>query len=82
MQFLLKPWVKLLSSLYHWDLPTENRPFASCPNPLFESEPNCKAFDMKMMFLILMQIKLIFTRKVLHLALFESEGFWNSEMAY
>ena len=37
---------------------------------------------MKMIFLILMQKKLIFTRKVLHLALFESEGFWNSEMAY
>ena len=30
-----------------------------------------------------MQIKLIFTRKVLHLAFFfESEGFWNSEVAY
>ena len=31
---------------------------------------------------ILMQIKLIFTRKVVHLASFESESFWNSEMAY
>ena len=29
-----------------------------------------------------MQIKLIFTRKVVHLASFESEGFGNSEMAY
>ena len=34
-------------------------------------------------FFILMQIKLIFTRKVLHLEPhIESEGFWNSEMAY
>ena len=29
-----------------------------------------------------MQIKLIVTRKVLHLASFESENFTNSEMAY
>ena len=29
-----------------------------------------------------MQIKLIFTTKVSHLASFESEIFWNSEMAY
>ena len=34
-------------------------------------------------FFILMQIKLIFTRKVVHLEPhIESEGFWNSEMAY
>ena len=32
---------------------------------------------------ILLQIKLIFTSKVVHLASnFESEGFWNSEVAY
>ena len=29
-----------------------------------------------------MQIKLIFTTKVVHLASFESEGFLNSEVAY
>ena len=34
------------------------------------------------MILIMMQIKLIFTTKVSHLASFESEIFWNSEMAY
>ena len=37
-------------------------------------------------FFILMQIKLIFTRRVLHLAdtwpHFESEGFWESDVAY
>ena len=37
--------------------------------PLFQSNSKCKATDMKMIF-ILMQIKLIFTRRVLHLALF------------
>ena len=37
---------------------------------------------MRSHFFILMQIKLIVTRKVLHLASFESENFTNSEMAY
>ena len=46
-----------------------NRPFPRCPKPLFQSEAKCEATDIKMIFFILMQIKLIFTRKVLHLAL-------------
>ena len=33
-------------------------------------------------FFILMQIKLIFTRKVVHLASFWKWGFWNSEVAH
>ena len=37
----------------------------SCPKSLFKSETNCKAIDM--IFFFLMQIKLIFTRKILHL---------------
>ena len=41
----------------------------SCLKPLFQSQAKCKAIDMKMIF-ILMQIKLIFTRKVVHLASF------------
>ena len=35
---------------------------------LFQSEDTYKAIDMKMIFLLLMQIKLIFKRKILHLA--------------
>ena len=35
-----------------------------CPKSLFQSETKCKAIDMTF---FLMQIKLIFTRKVLHL---------------
>ena len=46
-----------------------NRPFASCPKPLFHNEAKCEAIDMKILFFILMQIKLVFTRKVLHLSL-------------
>ena len=37
--------------------------FPSYPKPLFQSEVNYKAIDMKVTF-ILIQIKLIFTRKV------------------
>ena len=40
----------------------QNRPFSTCPKPLFQSEATCKAIDMKM--------KLTVTRKVLHLAWF------------
>ena len=46
------------------------RPFPSYPELLFHSEAKCEAVGMKMMFLILMQMRLIFTRKVLHLASF------------
>ena len=35
----------------------------SRPQPLFQSEAKCKAIDMKMFFLILMQIELIFYKK-------------------
>ena len=47
----------------------------------FKTRPSANPFLWKLFFII-MQIKLIFTRKVLHLARFKSEGFWNSEMAY
>ena len=40
------------------------------PRPRFHSEAKCEAIDMKITFFILMQIKLIFTIKVLQLALF------------
>ena len=47
-----------------------NRPFQSCPKPLFQSEAKCKD-------VFCSHIKLIFTQPR-----FETEGFWNSEMAY
>ena len=40
-------------------------------------EAKCEAIDTILLYFILMQIKLIFTRKVLLLA-----SFWNSESAY
>ena len=48
-------------------------PFPGCPKPLFPSKVDCEAIDMKIIF-SLMQITLIFTRKVLHWA-----SFWKWE---
>ena len=44
------------------------------PKILFQSEAKSEAIDITLFFYILMQMKLIFARKVL-----QSEGFWNSE---
>ena len=48
---------------------SSNTSFPSSTGPLYQNEVKCSAFDIKMI-LILMQIKLIFTRKVLNLASF------------
>ena len=47
-----------------------DRPLPSSPGPLFQNEGRCSAFDMEIISVILMQIKLIFTRKAVHLAPF------------
>ena len=58
-----------------WLRTFDNRPFPSCLKSLFQRDTTCKSIDMKMfLFFILIQIKLIFTRKVLHLA-----SFWKSD---
>ena len=44
--------------------------FPSSRGPPYQSEVKCPAFDMEMIFFILVQIKLIFTRKVVRLASF------------
>ena len=51
-----------------------NRPFPSSPGPLFQNEVGAQPLIWKPFF-ILMQIKLIFTRKVVHLASFWKGGF-------
>ena len=67
--------VKTLQLLWNPNLQTLvnplylHRPFPSCPEPLFQSEAKCEAIDMKMNFIV-KQIKLIFTRKVMHLTSF------------
>ena len=57
---------------------TCNRPFPSPSGPLYQNEVKCSAFDKEMIF-ILMQIKLIVTRKVVHLASFWKWGFLELE---
>ena len=47
----------------------QSRSFPSSPGPLYQNEVKCSAFDMEMLF-ILMQVKLIFRGKVVHLASF------------
>ena len=48
-------------------------PFPRCPKPLFQTEAKCEAIDLKIMFLNLVPIKLLFTRK----ALGHSVSVWN-----
>ena len=57
------------------ELVVYNRPLPWCSKPLFQSEARCEAIDVKWSIIyILMQIKLLFTRKVLHLP-----SFWKWE---
>ena len=58
-----------------------NRPFSSCLKLLFQTEAKCEAIDMKVIF-SLMQIKFIFTRKVLYIASFLKWEFFNLRNTY
>ena len=65
--FLLQSfWDKKLEinflHFYIGSLNISNKPFPSCPKPLFQSEAKCETIDTKF-FLILMQTKLNFTNK-------------------
>ena len=53
-------------------------PFPSSPGPLYQNKVKCSAFDMQMIFHSHAN-KTHFRKKVVH---FESESFWNSEVAY
>ena len=57
-----------------------NKPFPSSPWPLYQNEVKCSAFDMEMIFHSRTN-KTHFHDKGCALGL-ESEGFWNSEVAY
>ena len=59
--------------------PSNKLKFPSSPHPLFQSETKCKAIDMNMI-LYSHANKTHFPRKVLQLACFERESFWNTEM--
>ena len=57
-----------------------NKPFPRSPGPLYQNEVKCSAFDMEMIFHSRTN-KTHFHDKGSALGL-ESEGFWNSEVAY
>ena len=61
--------------------PTKIGHFRVSPGLCFKTRVGAQPLIWKSLF-ILMQIKLIFTRKVAHLASFWKWGFWNSEVAY
>ena len=64
-----------------------NRPFPSSPGPLYQNEVKCSAFDMEMIFHSHAHKTHFLTEEMSFERLctwphFESEGFWNSEVAY
>ena len=50
------------------------RPFPICPKPPFQNEAKRESIGMKMIIFILMQIKLIFARKI------DSASFWKRDI--
>ena len=46
MQVVIQPWEEIG---YEWDT-YHNRPFQSFPEPLYQNEVKCSAFDMEMIF--------------------------------
>ena len=71
--------VSLLGTLISCSLDwRKKRTFSSCARPPFQSESRCEAFDMKMIFFILMQVE---RERFCTWPRFESERFWNSQMA-
>ena len=60
-----------------------NRPFPSCPGPLFQNKGRRSAFDMEIIFHSHANKTHFFSReRFCTYPHFESEGFWNSEVAY
>ena len=73
-------WADLLNTFFesrekcaHLISASLNRPFPSSPASLFQKKGRCSAFDMEIIFHS--HAKLIFTRKVVHLASFWKWGF-------
>ena len=66
--------LRSLRDIWHSLLSFRNRPFPSPSGPLHQNEVKCSAFDIEVIF-ILMQVQLIFTWKVGHLASFWKWGF-------
>ena len=80
--WLARPRLRSHKSLRKLTRPSflPKRPFPSSPAVCIKTRLSAQPLIWKWFF-ILMQIKLIFTRKVVHLASLWKWGFWNSEVA-
>ena len=65
----------LIPPLFNQEVSFDWRKKRTFSRPPFQSEAKCESFDMKMIIFILMQIELIFTRRVLYLP-----SFWKWEV--
>ena len=59
-----------------------NRPFLSYPGPLYQNEVKCSAFDKEMIFHYHANKNSFSQERLCTWPHFESEGFWNSKVAY
>ena len=65
----------------YFDLDGSNRPFSSCPKPLFQCQAKCETIDMKIIFYSHANITLLH-KKGFALSLVLKVSSWNSGMAY
>ena len=59
----------------------KSRLFPSSPGPLFQNEGRCSAFDMEIIFHSYANETYFHKKGCAPVPRFESEGFWNSEVA-
>ena len=59
-----------------------NRPFLSYPGPLYQNKVKCSAFDKEMIFHSHANKNSFLQERLCTWPHFESEGFWNSKVAY
>ena len=65
----------------NWN-PAPSRPFPSSPEPLYQNEVKCSAFDMKMTFHSCANKNYFHKKRLCTWPHFKSEGFLNSEVAH
>ena len=72
----------LISSSSFLGMLRTNWPFQSYPGPLYQNEVKCSAFDKEMIFHSHANKNSFSQERLCTRPHFESEGFWNSKVAY
>ena len=72
----------LISSSSFLGMLRTNWPFPSSPGPLYQNEVKCSAFDMETIFHCRVNKNSFSQERLCTWPHFESEGFWNSKVAY